>query len=167
MNETTPRTSNVREKAADLAGSAKEQAKNIAGKAMDKAEEQFNTQRQSVVGEIQNFAAVMRDAGDRLRERNASPIGAMVVNTIADRLDTFGRSFQGKDLDAVFGDIENFAHRNTAAFLGTAAALGFLASRFMKSSRKTTTFSEPWRSQPFGSATTGTGSPYGSGSEGL
>src|SRR4051812_11282806 len=133
MNETTPRDTSasgstrdkVRETAADLAGSAKEQASRLAGQAKDKAEQQFNTQRQSVVTEIESFASVMRDAGSRLRDQNASPIGATVVNTIADRLETFGRSMQGKNLDAVFGDVETFARRNPAAFLGTAAALGF------------------------------------------
>ena len=50
------------------------------------------------------------------------------------RLESFSRSLDGKDLDGVVRDVETFARRNPAAFLGSAVAIGFLASRFLKSS---------------------------------
>jgi ElaB/YqjD/DUF883 family membrane-anchored ribosome-binding protein len=165
MNENTPRdpgaTGSAREKvrdtASNLAGTAKEQASRAASKVMDKAEEQFNTKRQTVVGELESFTSVMRDAGNRLREQNGSAIGATVVSTIADKLDEFGRSVQGKDLNTIFGDVETFARHNPAAFLGTAAALGFLASRFMKSSRRSNPL-DAWSANDFRSAGFATGS---------
>lgn len=132
MNENMPRSGDasggstkqqIKDKASDLAQGAKEQAR-----------AQFDDRKGAAVGELGTLATSLRRVVDELGESNPHNMSGKVVSTIADRIDTFGRSLEGKDLDRVVNDVERFARRNPAAFLGGAVALGFLASRFLKSS---------------------------------
>jgi hypothetical protein len=131
MNESMPRSgetaggakSQIRDKAADLAQGAKEQAR-----------AQYDEKKGAAVGELGALASSLRRVVDDLGTSNPNNMSGKVVSTIADRLESFGQSLEGKDLDHVVRDVETFARRNPAAFLGGAVALGFLASRFLKSS---------------------------------
>jgi hypothetical protein len=113
----------IRAKAADLASNAKEQA----GR-------QFESRVGTLSNEIGSIASALRRAGEELRGENGSSIGATVISTIADRIETLGTSVGGRDLDSALDGIQVMARRNPTAFMGTAAALGFLAVRFLKSS---------------------------------
>jgi hypothetical protein len=132
MDDNTPRgetgrldsaKETIRAKAADLASNAKEQAS-----------KQFDSKVGVATSEIGSIASALRRAGDELRSANGSSMGATVISLIADRLETVGGSIGGRDLNGTIDDIERLARRNPAAFMGTAAALGFLAARFLKSS---------------------------------
>lgn len=127
MNDNMPRSGDgadvrdtVRNAAADLAHGAKEQAR-----------EQYDRQKNVATGELGSLATALRRAGNELGDEHAT--SSKVITTVADRIDSFGRSLEGKDLDRVVRDVETFARRNPAAFLGGAVAVGFLASRFLKS----------------------------------
>jgi len=111
----------VRDKAAELASSAKEQARS-----------QFDEKKGTALGELDSLASALRRAGSELGDQGG--MSGRVISTVATRLESFSRSLDGKDLDGVVRDVETFARRNPAAFLGSAVAIGFLASRFLKSS---------------------------------
>ena len=85
----------------------------------------------AAVGELGTLAGALRRAGTELSEN--SGLAGTAVNTIADRVDSISRSLDGKDLRGIMGDVEQFARRNPVAFVGGAVALGFIASRFLKS----------------------------------
>ena len=132
MDDNTPRSESgrldqardtIRAKAADLASNAREQAS-----------KQFDSKVGAATSELGSVASALRRAGDELRSQNGSSIGATVISMIADRLETMGSSVGGRDLNTTLSDIERIARRNPAAFMGTTAALGFLAARFLKSS---------------------------------
>ena len=111
----------VREKAAGLADTAKEQVRS-----------QFDQKKGSALGELDTLVSALRRAGSEMGD--SSGISGQIINTLTTRLETFSRSMDGKDLNGVMRDVETFARRNPAAFLGSAIAVGFLASRFLKSS---------------------------------
>ena len=138
----------IREKAAGLASSAKE-----------KVEAQYEQRVESALGEVSGIANALRQAGQQLREQNSSALGATVMTTVADRLDSIRNTIDGKDLGEVAANVERFARRNPTVFLSTAAALGFLAVRFLKSSNRShetglmpfdTDFDAPFRGMPRG-----------------
>lgn len=112
---------NVREKAAGLADSAKEQVR-----------AQFDQKKGNALGELDTLVNALRRAGSELGDN--SGMSGRVIDTVASRIESFSRSMDGKDLNGVMRDVETFARRNPAAFLGSAIAVGFLASRFLKSS---------------------------------
>ena len=131
MNESMPNTgdasgsrmSQVREKASHLAEGAKEQVR-----------AQYDERKDVAVGELGSLASGLRRLVDDLSASNPNNVSGKVVSTIADRIESFGPSLEGRDLDNNVSDVERCARRNPAAFLGGAVALGFLASRFLKSS---------------------------------
>jgi hypothetical protein len=112
MNENIKDT--VREKASSLAGGA------------------FEKQKGSALGELDNIASALRKAGSELGDTGG--MATKLVSTIADRVESAGRSLDGKELGDVVDDLERFARRNPATFISGAIAVGFLASRFFKSS---------------------------------
>ncbi|HEX5476911.1 MAG TPA: hypothetical protein VFX09_03570, partial [Burkholderiales bacterium] len=59
-----------------------------------------------------------------------------VADLAADGLERLSGTLRNKDLDTLVGDVESFARRQPAAFFGVAIAAGFLAVRFVKSSRR-------------------------------
>jgi hypothetical protein len=113
----------IRAKAADLASNAKEQAS-----------QQFESRVGAATTELGSVASALRRAGEELRRDNGSSIGATVIGMLADRLDSVSGNMGGRDLNGTLDDIARLARRNPAAFMGTTAALGFLAARFLKSS---------------------------------
>ena len=113
----------IRAKAADLASNAKE-----------KVNEQFEARVGTARTEISSVASALRRVGDQIRHENGSSFTAGLFTAIADRVESVGSSFEGRDLDGVLVDVQRLARRNPAAFAGTAAAIGFLAARFLKSS---------------------------------
>lgn len=131
MNETMPRSddagsgakSQIREKASGLARGVKEQAR-----------AQYDERKNVAVGELSTLASQLRSVVDELGSSHPNNMTGRVVSTLADRIESFGHSLEGKDLDDLVSDVEQFARRNPAAFLGGALAVGFLAARFIKSS---------------------------------
>lgn len=112
MNENIKDT--VREKASNLAGGA------------------FEKQKGTALGELDNIASALRKAGSELGDTGG--VATKLVSSIADRVESAGRSLDGKELGDVVDDLERFARRNPATFISGAIAVGFLASRFFKSS---------------------------------
>ncbi|MDQ3282622.1 MAG: hypothetical protein M3Q69_14570 [Acidobacteriota bacterium] len=112
MNENLRDT--VREKAAELAGGA------------------YEKQKGTALGELDTIASALRRAADELND-NGSMAGKL-VSAVAERVEQTGRSLDGKELGDIVDDVERFARRNPATFISGAIAVGFLASRFLKSS---------------------------------
>jgi hypothetical protein len=97
----------------------------------DKALDIVDQRKGAAVGELGTLAGALRRAGTELSEN--SGLAGTAVNTIAERVESISKSLDGKDLRTVMGDVEQFARRNPVAFVGGAVALGFIASRFLKS----------------------------------
>lgn len=111
MNDNLKET--VREKASTLAGGA------------------FEKQKGTALGELDNIASALRRAGSELGD--SSGVAGKFVSAAAERLESAGRALDGKELGDIVGDVERFARRNPATFISGAIAVGFLASRFLKS----------------------------------
>lgn len=111
-----------------------EKAAEVAGKAKERIESQYDTKKDQATSEIHHLASALRTAADNVRTDGGSSMSAALLTRAAERLDSVGSSFSGKDLDGIVDDVERFARRSPAAFIGGAMLLGFAASRFLKSS---------------------------------
>jgi len=119
-----------------------EQAKSTAGDAYhavaDKAVATFEDKKVGLSGGLTSMADTFRQAGESLnntQEQNyLTEYSARYVSTAAEKLERTARYFENNDLKAMARDVESFARRNPAVFLGGAFALGMLAARFLKSS---------------------------------
>lgn len=133
---------NTREAGRSEQNSVLELAKNTAGDAYNKITEKtfssIESKKAGVTGGIKSIAQTIRSAGDQLDTGDeASPItdySARYATAAADKLEGVAEYFDERDFKAIKGDIESYARRNPAIFIGAAFGVGLLVARFLKSS---------------------------------
>jgi len=127
--------------AKDTARTLVDQAKSTAGTAYeavtDKATSKIEEQKATVAGGLTSVAESVRSLSSNLNQApDHNPLAdytAQYADTAAQKLEQVARYFERTDVKGMARDIEGFARRNPAIFLGGAFALGMLAARFIKS----------------------------------
>jgi hypothetical protein len=131
------------EKAKDVAKSLLEQAKTTAGDAYgsvaDKATSTIEEKKAGLTGGLLNVAGSIRKVGDEINQQTGerTPVAdqtAKYAQTAAQKIEDVAHYFEAKGVREVGRDVEMFARRNPAIFLGGAFVLGLLAARLFKSS---------------------------------
>ena len=123
-------------------GGGNESSENIAGQAIgqvkDKAASLIGDQKSSLASGIGTVADSIRQIGENLRTSDENNQIASLVgkygDTLAKRVEKFSGYIEDRELKELVRDVETFARRNPALFVGGAFALGVVAARFMKSS---------------------------------
>lgn len=105
-------------------------ASNVASQAREQVSSQFDTRKDKAVETIGNVASAIRDTSEKLK--GVGPLGD-VAGRAADRIESVAEFFEGKHIGDVVRDVERFARREPALFLGAAFALGLIGGRFLKS----------------------------------
>jgi ElaB/YqjD/DUF883 family membrane-anchored ribosome-binding protein len=124
-------------------GSLTEQAKhavsNVANQATERASERVESGlaqgKDRTARALGAVAQSLRAFGNELRSQNEQGISRF-ADRAADRADRLANRLNNADPHALVDDIENFARREPAMFIGGAIAVGLLAARFLKSSRR-------------------------------
>lgn len=115
------------------------QAKTAAGHVMEQAQqtvnERFSDQKGKVAGTIENVAQAFRQTGKSLAEKNVATVPSYFENT-AERVQRVSDYVRKSDTGSMVRDLEAFARREPAIFLGSALALGVAGARFLKSSAR-------------------------------
>jgi hypothetical protein len=111
----------------ETAQNAVHQGKSFLTKQIDDRTTQIGRQVGAVADEI-------RKTADQLRESGPVGLAADYVDQAADFVDRIGRYLQDADSDRLMRDLENVARRQPYAVAAAALALGFAASRFLKTS---------------------------------
>ena len=117
--------------ASNAAESAKAQARDVADTVSAEATNYAYQARDTAADEVKGVASALRTAADELR--SGSP-QERSFSQLADGLADVSDSMRDKDLGEMMGDLNGFAKRNPLVFLGGAALLGFVATRFAKAS---------------------------------
>ena len=117
--------------ASDTAQSLKSTAQDAKEKITAEAGTYANQAKEAAADEVKDVASALRAAADDLR--SGSP-QERTFSQIADGLADASEAIRNKDLGEVVGDLNGFARRNPLVFLGGAALLGFVATRFAKAS---------------------------------
>ena len=129
---------NVSEQAQEQAQAAAEKIKNKAQEARRGAEKQAEaeaTKRKSqVVTQVRGVAQALHKAGEQLREENQDDL-AGYTEQIASRVEQVSDYLDEQGVRGIARDVESFARKQPALFLGGAVALGVVGARFLKSSR--------------------------------
>jgi hypothetical protein len=118
------------------------QAKETAGQAYEKVTEQASsqivTQKDNLARGLSSVADGIRQMGENLRGgEQQTPIAGITAkygDSLARQVEQVSDYLEKKDLRELFKDVEVFARRNPAVFIGGAFALGVAAARFLKSS---------------------------------
>jgi hypothetical protein len=119
------------DKAKDTAGQAYEMA-------AEKAAEKLDEQKAVVTSGLASVAGSLKQVGESLRETEeqtgVTEITAKYGDRLAGQIEQISNYFEKNDLRGIVSDVEGFARKNPAVFIGGAFALGILAARFLKSS---------------------------------
>jgi ElaB/YqjD/DUF883 family membrane-anchored ribosome-binding protein len=130
----------VKDTAKGLFDQAKDTAGQAYGLAAEKATTKLEEQKTTLAGGLTSVADGLKQVGETLRdsgeENPITEFTAKYGDSLAQQIEKIGGYFESKDVRAMASDIESFARRNPAVFIGAAFGLGFLAARFLKSSPK-------------------------------
>jgi len=141
---------------------AKQQAKNVveqtqqkAGEVLDQAKNQTKSwaedRKQAVAQSLSDVAVAVMQTGESLRGQASTGKVADMTDYAAEVTDKAASYLRETSVDQMIGEVESFGRREPMLFLVGAAALGFVAARFLKSSGKTAqinAWQNPDRSSP-------------------
>lgn len=102
------------------------------GQAKDEATRYASHQKHRMADQVQSLRGALNDICAKL-EREQSPAAAP-ARKLADGLDSIAQALEANSLGDMSREIQDFARRNPALFIGGAALAGFMAGRFMRSS---------------------------------
>lgn len=116
-----------------------DKAKETAGQVVEQAGQQVSSriavQKDRAAQGLGTMAHALRQTGDQLRDQDQ--IGMTdYINRAASQVERLGDYLRQKEVRELVDDVERYARRQPALFLGGAFLAGLLAARFLKSSRE-------------------------------
>lgn len=126
-------TEQAREQGQQLANQARQQAGKLANRGGEQVKGQLANQKHSAAQRMAPFQTALRETAHQLRNQGQGS-SAQYVDRATDQVERFSGYLRETDVDEIIGEVRGVARRRPALFLGGAAALGFLATRFLKSS---------------------------------
>jgi hypothetical protein len=111
-----------------------QQAQVAAGQATSLAQSQKDRAGES----LSMVAQALRQTGQNLDQQGQGTVGQL-AGKAADQVERVSGYLRERDVNQLIFEVEDYARRNTALFLGGAFALGMLAARFLKSSSPSST----------------------------
>lgn len=134
-------------------GQAADQAQQKVGEVVDQAKQTVTSQvasrKDRAAESLMTVAQAIRQTGQDLHGRDQGAI-AGYADTAAERVERLSRFLQERDVNQIVGEVEYYARRNPALFLGAAFALGVAAARFLKSSSQSRGESMPGQYGQYG-----------------
>ena len=94
----------------------------------------MESQQGRIAGQINEVAHALRRSSGHLRETETGEIASTYVDKLAEQTERFAGYLQANGPREMFSQVERFARREPAIFLGGAFTLGLVAARFLKSS---------------------------------
>jgi hypothetical protein len=94
----------------------------------------LDQQKERAATGLTSVAEALRQSGQQLEAQNATV--ASYMDAAAGHVERFVGGLRDRDVAQMVTDLERFARRRPAMFLGSAFALGLMAARFLKSSTK-------------------------------
>ena len=119
--------------AAEVKSKVKEVAMSARERATERLEERVDAQKGRATHQLTDLSRSLRMASDNLPGDNG--VGRY-MELAASQVDNLASFLDNADVAELVDDVEAFARRQPAAFLGGAFALGILGARFLKSSRR-------------------------------
>lgn len=131
--------STLSETGKDLKETARRAARDIrdeAGHLVDDAKQgviaSVEDGKRAAAGQVGNVASSLHRVAEDMPENQKWLSG--YVHQAAEGLEQVSRSIEEQDLGSLVGEVEDFARRQPALFVGASVALGFALARFVKSS---------------------------------
>lgn len=126
-------TGPIKEQARQVVQQAQQKAGDLAQQARDQVMSQLSGQKEQAAGTLDTITNAFRQTGQQLRDQGQGGVGGFVEQA-AEFGDQFASYLREREVTQIVGEVEDFARRHPALFLGTAFTIGFFTARFLKSS---------------------------------
>jgi hypothetical protein len=113
---------------------AKETISNVASQAGSKVASRLDMQKDRAADGLGSVAQTLRQTSDQLRDQDKGAAFQEYIASAADQVDRLSGFLRSTNVNQMINQVEQFARRQPALFLGGAFALGLIATRFLKSS---------------------------------
>jgi len=123
----------VTEQGQQLAQQARQQAGELANRGGEQVKSQLETQKHQAAQRITPVQMALRETAQQLRKQGEGPV-AQYADKASDQVERFSGYLRETEVDEITDEVRGFARSRPALFLGSAALLGFLGTRFLKSS---------------------------------
>jgi hypothetical protein len=90
-------------------------------------------QKHAMAEQVSGLASALHNTAEHLKTQDQGAM-AQYTQQAAEGLQRFSQTLKDRDLGSLVGQVEDFARHQPGAFIGSAALLGFMAARFLKSS---------------------------------
>lgn len=126
-------TEQARRQGQHVAQQARQQANQLAAQGRQQAKSQLAARKDQVAERLTPIQAALHETAQQLRNQDQDSMG-QYADQAADQVERFSGYLRESDVDQLIGEAQGFARSRPTVFLGAAVALGFLATRFLKSS---------------------------------
>ena len=150
-------TQQAKQQTQQLAQQARQQAGRLANRGSEQVKSQLGSQKHQASQRLMPVQSALRETAHQLRSQGQGPI-AQYADGASDQVERFSGYLRETDVDQIIEEVRGVARRRPAMFLSGAAALRFLATRFLKSSSQERAPSR----ESYGTIPT-TATPYGTG----
>ncbi len=120
------RMQHARERVKDQAAKARHEAKS-------KALAAAGGRKEDLANRAGDIAKALRSTGEQFHMEDNAWLGRY-AESLGDRVDDLSAYLRSHEVSDLIGEVESFARRKPVLFLSGAAVMGFLATRFLKSS---------------------------------
>lgn len=126
-------TEQAKQQGQQFAQQAKQQASDLANRGTEQVKSQLETQKHQAAQRMTPVQMALRETSQQLRKQGQEPV-AGYVDRASDQVERASGYLRETDVDEMVDEVRGFARSRPALFLGGAALLGFLGTRFLKSS---------------------------------
>ncbi len=123
----------ARQQGQQLAQQAKQQASELANRGNEQVKSQLANQKHDASQRLRPIQTALQETAHQLRRQGQGSVAEYADRT-ADQVERLSGYLRETEVEEIVDEVRGFARRRPALFLGGAAALGFFATRFLKSS---------------------------------
>ena len=123
----------AQQKVGEVAGQVQDKAGEVVDQVKQQATSRIDQQKDQATASLWSFANAIRDTGETLRNKDQGAV-AQVTDRAAEQVERLSSYLAHRDVGQIMTEVQHFARRQPALFLGGAFALGLIGSRFLKSS---------------------------------
>jgi hypothetical protein len=115
------------------ASSASDSSRGLMDRVREGATAQLSSQKERATDGLGALSQAVRQSTQPFRDHGQDAI-AQYIEKAADQLERFSTQLRERDVNDLVDDVQQFARRQPAVFIGAAFAAGVIAARFLKSS---------------------------------
>lgn len=130
---TTPAPGDVGATAAQAKTEVTETATHLVDQVRTQATTRLSEQKDRAAGGLGMVAELLRAASGTVRQQD-KVLAAQGIDDLANRVEQISGTLRERDVTQLLSETQNFARQRPGLFLGGAATLGFLGTRFFRSS---------------------------------